>query len=444
MPSEIERITERLGGVAPFDYWREVENGQWDHLHVICFMRQATTANVKRMETGEWRGIERGTPDFRRTVAAMLCAGFATFALIYCVQPLLPEFARDFDIDAASATLAVSLTTGFMGLAMLGISVLSERRGRRSLMISSMLFAAALTVASAFVRSWVLFLILRAAIGIGFAGLPALAMAYLGEEMHLGALAVAMGLYVGGTGIGGMTGRLLTAFLTDLVSWRFAVVTIGLLGVGAALVFWRLLPPSRRFVPARLDRLTRWSGFGAHLRDATMLRLYATGFAVLGVLVVLYNDVTFRLMGAPYHLSQSAVGLIFLLYLAGVGSSGWVGHLLGRVGRSMLLRVCLLVMILGAAVTLAGALPIIVIGIALVTIGFFGAHAIASGWVTAHARRGRAQATALYLCFYYIGSSIAGWAGGLAWDVAGWVGTVTLMVALSGMALVLTWGMPEG
>jgi YNFM family putative membrane transporter len=167
---------ERLGGVAAFHDWREIEYRERDHFDVICFMRQAITANVKRMETGEWRGIERGTPDFRRTVVAMLCAGFATFALLYCVQPLLPEFARDFAVSAASATLAISLTTGFMGLAMLGISVLSERRGRRSLMISSMLFAAALTVASAFVRSWPVFLVLRAVIGVGFAGLPALAM----------------------------------------------------------------------------------------------------------------------------------------------------------------------------------------------------------------------------------------------------------------------------
>ena len=390
------------------------------------------------METPEWRGIERGTEEFRRTVVAMLSAGFATFALLYCIQPLLPEFARDFGIGAAAATLALSLTTGFMAVAMLGISVLSETRGRRSLMIASMLLAAALTVASAFVRSWPVFLLFRALIGVGFAGLPALAMAYLGEEMYLGALAVAMGLYVGGTGIGGMTGRLLTAFLTDLVSWRFAVVTIGMLGVFAALVFWRLLPPSRRFVAAGAG-LATWTGFVEHLRDSTMLRLYATGFAVLGVLVVLYNDVTFRLMGAPYHLSQSAVGLIFLLYLAGVGSSGWTGHLLARVRRVTLLRASLVVMILGATVTLAATLAVVIVGIALVTVGFFVAHAIASGWVAVHARRGRAQATALYLFFYYLGSSIAGWAGGLSWQVAGWFGAVALMVGLSCAALLLTW-----
>jgi YNFM family putative membrane transporter len=340
---------------------------------------------ISRMENTDWRGIERGTSDFRRTVIAMLCAGFATFALLYCVQPLLPEFVRDFGISAASATLAVSLTTGFMGLAMLGISVLSESRGRRPLMISSMLFAAVLTVASAFVRSWPVFLVLRAAIGVGFAGLPALAMAYLGEEMHLGALAVAMGLYVGGTGIGGMTGRLLTALLTDLVSWRFAVVTIGLLGIAAALVFWRLLPPSRRFARAETGTQPRWSGFLEHLR---------------------------------------------------------VGHLLERFARTTLLRASLLVMIAGAVVTLGSSLPVVITGIALVTIGFFGAHAIASGWVTAHARRNRAQATSLYLCFYYLGSSIAGWAGGLAWDMAGWAGTVALLMFLSSMALTLTWRMP--
>lgn len=389
-----------------------------------------------------WTGIERGSPEFRRTIVAMLCAGFATFALMYCVQPLLPEFARDFRIDAATASLALSLTTGFMGLAMLVVSVVSESLGRRGLMIGSMLLAAVLTVASAFAPSWPLLLVARALVGVAFAGVPALAMAYLGEEMRPGALGLAMGLYVGGSGIGGMTGRLLTAMLTDLVSWRFAIGAIGVLGLVSALLFWRTLPPSRRFVSAPPSARAGLAAFARHLRDGTMLRLFAVGFAVLGAFVAIYNYAGFRLMAPPYGLSQTHVGLIFLLYLAGVGSSGWTGHLMGRIGRATLLRASMGTMIVGALVTLSASLPLIIVGIALTTVGFFGAQSVASSWVALRARHGKAQGTSLYLFFYYLGSSLAGWAGGLFLTDAGWAGVVGFVVALLGAVLLLAWSLP--
>jgi YNFM family putative membrane transporter len=73
----------------------------------------------------------------------------------------------------------------------------------------------------------------------------------------------------------------------------------------------------------------------------------------------------------------------------------------------------------------------------LITWGFFGAHSIASSWIGLRAHGARAQAAALYLFFYYLGSSLAGWAGGLFFARAGWPGVVGLLAALTGSALVV-------
>ncbi len=40
--------------------------------------------------------IEKGTPLFMRTVLALFSGGFATFALLYCVQPMMPLLSREF------------------------------------------------------------------------------------------------------------------------------------------------------------------------------------------------------------------------------------------------------------------------------------------------------------------------------------------------------------
>lgn len=62
---------------------------------------------------------------------ALFLAGFATFSLLYSVQPVLPEFARAFQVDAATASLPLSLATGALALAIFCAGAVSENLGRR-------------------------------------------------------------------------------------------------------------------------------------------------------------------------------------------------------------------------------------------------------------------------------------------------------------------------
>lgn len=82
-------------------------------------------------------------------------------------------------------------------------------------------------------------------------------------------------------------------------------------------------------------------------------------------------------------------------------------------------------------------LPLVIGGIALLTIGFFAAHSVASSWVGRRARSAQAQASALYLLAYYVGSSIAGPVGGAAWTAGGWRDVMVVAIALLGLALLV-------
>jgi len=256
------------------------------------------------------------------------------------------------------------------------------------------------------------------------------AMAYLGEEIAPQARAAAMGLYIAGNACGGMTGRLLTALLAEHLPWRSAIGLLGLLGLLLAGVFILLLPPSRHFNrrPCRLGPLSR--SLIGHLRDPGLLCLYAIAFTCMGAFVTLYNYVTFRLLASPYGLSQGQVAWIFLAYAFGAGGSGVIGTLVSRYGRAPVLRSALLVMAAGALLTLQVALPLVISGIVVFTVGFFAAHTIASAWVGSRAASAKAQAASLYLCAYYLGSSISGTGGGFFWSAWGWSGVVSLLLIL--------------
>src|SRR3982750_191272 len=193
-----------------------------------------------------------GTPAFRRVTLALTAAGFSTFTVLYCVQPLLPIFTNEFHASPAESSLALSLSTGLLAVSLLIAGPLSEVWGRKPVMVVALFASAVLTLAAALAPSWPALLVLRALARLTLSGVPAVAMAYLGEEMEAKAIGLAMGLYISGNALGGMAGRLVTGALSDFASWRVAVLLVGVLALLAAVAFWRTLPPSAHFVPHAL------------------------------------------------------------------------------------------------------------------------------------------------------------------------------------------------
>lgn len=384
------------------------------------------------------RRIRHGTPAFRRTNLALFSSGFATFGLLYCVQPLLPAFSRTFGVDAAGSSLSLSVTTGVLAVAMLFAGALSDMWGRKPVMLASLLGSSLLVLATAMAPNWTTLLVLRAMLGVTLAGLPAVAMTYVSEEIHADSLGFAMGLYIGGNAIGGMGGRLISGFAADHSSWRIAVGVIGALGLVACVLVAKGLPPSLHFEPRRARPRALLSSFGSLWRDKGLPWLFAEAFLLMGAFVTIYNYASYRLLAPPFSLSQSHVGAIFMVYLIGVGSSAWMGSIAGKLGRRRVLWTAFAIMLAGVALTATQSLAAIVTGIALVTFGFFGGHSIASSWVGKRAPLAKAHASSFYLFSYYLGSSIAGSLGGFAWTHAGWNGVATYVGVLVVAGLVVS------
>ncbi|MDU9039408.1 MFS transporter [Pseudomonas corrugata] len=380
--------------------------------------------------------IEKGTPMFMRTVLALFCGGFATFALLYCVQPMMPLLSREFSVNAAQSSLILSVATGLLAVGLLITGPISDRIGRKSVMVTALFAAALCTVASAMMPTWHGVLLLRALVGLSLSGLAAVAMTYLSEEIHPKHIGLAMGLYIAGNAIGGMCGRLITGVLIDFVSWHTAMLVIGGLALIAAAVFWRILPESRNFRPRSLHPRSLLDGFTRHFRDAGLPLLFLEAFVLMGAFVTLFNYIGYRLLAEPYHLDQAFVGLLSVVYLSGIYSSAKVGALADKLGRRKMLWATIALMLAGLALTMTTPLTLVIPGMLVFTFGFFGAHSVASSWIGRRALTAKGQASSLYLFSYYAGSSVAGTAGGVAWHLGGWNGVglfigALLLVALS-------------
>ncbi|WP_026927867.1 MFS transporter [Granulicoccus phenolivorans] len=385
-------------------------------------------------------GYRPGERGYRRVVVALFLAGLVTFALLYATQPMLPELSLRFGVSATAAATSVSAGTLALGVALLIAGPVTELVGRTPLMIGSLFAASVVGMACAFAPTWEVMLGLRALQGFLLAGLPAVATAYLREEIARDAAGRATGLYIGGTALGGMSGRLIGGTLTDFFGWQVALFGLGLLGLVCAIATTVLLPRSRNFRPSPKTLHAVLGTLRKALADPALLGLYGIGGTSMGMLVATFNALGFRLAAPPYLLPLSLASLVFLTYAVGSWSSTYAGRLADLYGRRRVEPICVVIALVGLLITLAEPLWLVVLGLAVLVAGFFATHGVASGWVAARAAAtggGAGQAASLYLVCYYLGSSIFGTLAGTAWTHAGWPGVVAMNTGLLLICLVL-------
>jgi YNFM family putative membrane transporter len=381
--------------------------------------------------------LQRGTRAFNELCVAMFVAGFSIFSLLYSAQAALPALADYFHLSPATSSLAVSSATAAVAVAILLSGFVADSFNRRSLILLSMLISALMTLVAALTTSWHLLLISRAVMGLVLGLMPPVLIAYLSEEVENKSLGFATGLYISGSVFGGMAGRLVAGLLTDAYSWRVAFAVLGAVSLAGTAYSWHALPESRHFVRRVSDARASLQRYRAPLRDPGLPWIFVAGALLMGGFIAIYNYLPFRLIQAPYGLSQGTVSLIFSLYLFGMLSSTWAGALTGRFGRRHLYWPAVALMLGGVLLTLFTPLWVIAAGVGLMTFGFFGAHSLASSWVGVRGGECRAQAASLYLFGFYLGSSVAGWAGGLAWSRFGWNGVAGMVIALVTGAFVI-------
>ncbi|GHD93473.1 MFS transporter [Streptomyces naganishii] len=382
-----------------------------------------------------------GGPGYRRMSLALFLAGVATFALLYSTQALLPLISGDFGVTASDASWTVAAATGGLALFVLPMSALSERFGRRTVMTASLAVAVTVGLLVPFAPSLGALVVLRALQGAALAGLPASAQAYLAEEVRPRALVTAIGLFVAGNSVGGMSGRVITGWVAQEWGWRVAVGVVGVIAVVCAVAFRLLLPAPRHFSAGSLRPRVLARTVRDHLADPLLRRLYAIGALFMTVFGGVYTVIGYRLTEAPFSLPQGIIGSVFLVYLVGTVSASTAGRLVGRVGRRGALYLAGATTAAGLLVSLLDSVVPVLLGLVLITAGFFAGHAVASSAVSRTAVHGRAQASALYQSAYYVGSSAGSTAGAVAFHAQGWAGTVGVgLLAVLGVVTITLLG----
>lgn len=375
--------------------------------------------------------IEYGTKPFIAILFSLFLAGFAVFSSLYCVQPMMPFLAKFFQITPTHSSFPLSFSTIALALGLLFAGLISDRFGRKQIMAISLFSTSILLLISSFLPYWEVFLATRMMIGLAVSGVASVAMTYIGEEIAQKDVGFAMGLYISGTAIGGMGGRLIAGVLLDYISWQTATMIIGIINLFIAITFYIVLPASKHFTayPIQFSRFIE--SFKKNLADPKLRLLFAEGFILMGCFVTVFNYMSYHLLEKPFELSQTWIGLISVAYLSGIYSSPRAASWGRKFGREKVLIAMFCSMILGLWIMLIPSLWVILIGLLIFTFSFFAAHSTSSSWVSVQSLQYRAVGSSLYLFSYYLGSSFLGSSSGLVWEAYGWFGlTISITCVL--------------
>ncbi|CAL4324959.1 MFS transporter [Buchnera aphidicola] len=366
--------------------------------------------------------VQKGTKQFIRIILALFFAGFSTFSILYSLQPILPTFSIEFHLTPYQSSLSLSLATASMAIGMLLTGSLSDFFGRKIIMSISLFLSTFFTILCACMNTWNEIIIMRLLTGFSLSGVAAVAMTYLSEEINPKILPFAIGLYISGNTIGGFFGRFLSSILINYFSWNMSIMIMGCLCLIASILFVVCLPSSINFKSTSLkprqiiyDLICQWN-------DKLLSVLFIIGFILMGSFVTVFNYIGYRLMMKPFFLNQIMIGLLSIVYLFGVYTSPRASSLIEKYGRKNIVIYSVLIMIMGIIITQSNTLFVIIIGLILFSSGFFAAHSIASSWIGHQAKIYTGQASSVYLCSYYLGSSVLGTCGGFFWSFGRWMG----------------------
>lgn len=378
--------------------------------------------------------INKNSTIYFKAIAALFLGSIVSYGSEYCLQPILPIIANEFNVSPSAASLVMSLCIGGMSVSMFFIAGIAGSLDRRKSMFISIFLATLCGFIIAFSNNFNMVLFMRLLQGVILAAFPALSMAYISEEFDPAIVGQVIGMYLGGCSFGAVICRFILSTLTDFFPWRTGMYAISFLFLIFSICFYFALPHSQNHIAQKKISWDFVNGVSGILKNKRILQIFIIAFILMGSFVAVYNFITFPLLEPPYNLSQTQIGALFTVYFIGSFSSAYMGWLTDKYGNGKILLLAVGIMFIGATITLPTFLLSKIIGLAIFTFGYFGAHSTAFSWTGRICKTDKAQTSAIYLLFYYAGGSILGSAGGIMLNKYGWNGMVLVFMSLMVLA----------
>ena len=367
-------------------------------------------------------------------LACGLCAGGNYFN-----QPLLNSIAQDLQISEATASLTVTVAQVSYALGLLFIVPLGDMFERRRLVFVLMLLAAVGQFTSAFaMNSEMLF------IGMGAAGLFSVAAQVLVPLAAMLSVPESSGRSVGIVMSGLLTGILLARSAAGLLSsvggWQTVYWLAGSLMVFIAIILWFSLPNSRN--PQKISYIGTFRSMLILLKQHSLLRTRSLlGALCFASVSTLFSTMALLLAGPEHGLSDSEIGLVGLIGVAGALMASYAGRLYDKGHGLSVIKAGLVIFVFSWIMLYMGGTSLgwFIAGMLFIDLALQGMHICNQNMVYQLAPEARSRINSVNMTSYFCGAALGSTLGTIAWNYYAWYGVCVLGAIFVVLAALVFW-----
>lgn len=352
------------------------------------------------------------------------------FAVMYAFQPLLPILTKQFNVSISYASMTMSVMTIGLIIGLLVVGFASDRYGRSTFVKVSILLVALPFVLLPFLHNFLWVVVLRFFQGMALAGVIAVGLAYINEEVQPKFRSAATALYISCNSAGGMLGRVVVGGLAEKYSWATALYMLAALGIIIFIIVLIFLPKSRNFEASQASVTQDIQAFLIHLKNLNLIIIFIFGMVLQISFTMAWTYLPFYLNTEPYNLSLHTISFVYFAYGFGIVGAPLAGFLAAKFGLPKIRAIGIATLIMGAFIIMTQNLSGIILGMCIICLGFFVAHSSMATSVNLEATHHKGSASSLYLVSYYIGVALGSSAFTPVWEQYGWQGIAWLAACI--------------
>ena len=236
--------------------------------------------------------------------------------------PSLPHLPALFDTSASMVQLTISLNVLMFGLGQLFLGPLSDRFGRKPVLLTAILLFTLFSFACALVRSIDQLIIARMLQGLMGAAEAVICLAIFRDLFDEKQQVRALGIFGMSVALAPAIAPIIGGYVHIWLGWRFNFYLIGILGIITTVLIWRLLPESSSPDAGALKPARVLGNYYALLTDKQFITYAAMAGVGMGII---YAFIT----GGPFILIRQ-LGIStehFGYYQACIVASYFIGSL---------------------------------------------------------------------------------------------------------------------
>ncbi|WP_270568233.1 MFS transporter [Bacillus sonorensis] len=333
-------------------------------------------------------------------------AGFAVMSSLYITIPLTTVFMNQFAVSSDQAAWTGSIFSIFFALGCLIYEPVSDRFGRKNVIVIGLGFLAVFTLMISFAENLSALILFRALQGAAAASFSPVALAYAGEMFPQEKRGTAIGFISTGFLMAGIGGQVVSSYISEVWNWNAIFLLMSAVYVLTLFLNMFLLPKGD---VKRHDghMFSSFSRIGDVLGSRSLMFGYVITVTILFTFVGMYSALGHYLTHSSYHLSGNQLLAVRSAGILGMICSPIAGRFIGKYGSLPVLRfglitaaAGLLLMSFSSGLALLIVMSIVfVLGIAVATPSLISLIGQLGGEV-------RGLAVSIYTFILFIGASL--------------------------------------